>query len=189
MKHDDDKLTRILDAAADLFAKHPFHKVLLSDVARTASVGKGTLYLYFKSKDDLYFGVLLRSFASLLDKLQKTVSETDVPADEQMRDVICILTEHLFKKAINMELLGCVMTCPSTDEWRDKRMELWGLLESLIRRGIDQGVFEDATPRLTAQYIPALLRSVCLSRPEGQDVQSISDHACTFILRGLEINK
>lgn len=186
MQPNDDKLTRILDAAADLFARQPFHKVLLSDVAREAAVGKGTLYLYFKSKDDLYFGVLLRSFTSLIGKMRELLADETAPADQRMRDVIRVLTEHLFKKAINMELLGCVMTCPSTGEWRDKRIELWGLLEALIRRGIDQGAFEDATPRLTAQYIPALLRSVCLYRPEGQDVDSIAGHAAEFVLRGLE---
>ena len=57
MKEYGDKEQRILDTAADLFARQPFHKVLLSDVARVASVGKGTLYLYFKSKEDLYFAV------------------------------------------------------------------------------------------------------------------------------------
>ena len=50
----DKKRRKITDTAARLFATRPFHKVRLDDVAAAAHVGKGTLYVYFKSKDDLY---------------------------------------------------------------------------------------------------------------------------------------
>lgn len=42
---------RILDVAADLFANKPFHEVKLEDIAARARVGKGTLYLYWSSKE------------------------------------------------------------------------------------------------------------------------------------------
>ncbi len=181
----DDKRTRILDTASELFAKHPYHKVLLSDVARIAAVGKGTLYLYFKSKDDLYYGVLFRGFSVLVEKLQQYAMLEDLPADEQMAGVIRIITERLYNKKINMEMLGGTMACPATSEWNDKRLELWGLVEAVIRRGVEQGVFEDANPRLTAQYVPSILRSVCLFTQEHTDINVIYDHACAFVLRAL----
>jgi AcrR family transcriptional regulator len=46
---DEDKRLRILTAAAERFALLPFHKVLLSDVANAAGVGKGKFNIYFKS--------------------------------------------------------------------------------------------------------------------------------------------
>ncbi|QGY40514.1 TetR family transcriptional regulator [Pseudodesulfovibrio cashew] len=186
MKEYSEKETRILDTAADLFAKQPFHKVLLSDVARAASVGKGTLYLYFKSKEDLYFAVLFRGFDVLVDRLQKILSDKAMPPDEQLTAVVRDLAEHIYGKATNVELLGVVMTCPTTDEWSQKRRELWALIEEIIRRGVAQGVFEDATPALTAKYIPGLIRSVCLFKPEGVDIKTICNHACDFVLRGLK---
>lgn len=63
---DEQKRVNILAAAAELFASQPFHKVVLSDVAEKAGVGKGTLYIYFKSKEDLYFSVLLGGFSNLV---------------------------------------------------------------------------------------------------------------------------
>ena len=185
MKQYTDKETRILDTAADFFTRQPFHKVLLSDVARVAAVGKGTLYLYFKSKDDLYFAVLFREFSTLVDRLQQSMSVEGVPADEQMSGLVRILAEHLFRKAINMELLGYVMTCPATDEWLEKKVEMWQLIEDTVRRGVDQGIFEDDNPRLTAMYIPGLIRSVCLFKPEGMDAETICEHACNFVLQGI----
>ena len=51
---DEQKRQLIIDTAARFFATQPFHKVRLDDVAAAAQVGKGTLYIYFKSKEDLY---------------------------------------------------------------------------------------------------------------------------------------
>ncbi len=181
----DDKKTRILDTACELFAKHPYHKVLLSDVARKAAVGKGTLYLYFKSKDDLYYGVLFRGFSILVEKLQRFIEANDLSAEEQMSGVIRIIIERLYNKTINMEMLGGTMACPVTSEWNDKRIELWGIVELVIRRGVEQGAFEDSNPRLTAQYIPSILRSVCMFTPDNTDIKAIYDHVCVFVLRAL----
>ena len=185
MKQEKDKRTRILDTAAKLFTKQPFHKVLLSDVATKAAVGKGTLYLYFKNKEDLYFAVVFREFSTLVERLRGLLARDDARPEEHLAEIIRILAEHLFRKAANLEQLGVVMQCPTTDEWRDKRREMLELIEGLIRRGVEQGVFEDENPRLSAQYIPALIRSVCLFKPEGANVESVASHASAFVLQGL----
>src|ERR1700726_1312986 len=52
------KRQRILDAALKLFAHEPYQAVTMDRVAVAAGVAKGTLYLYFPSKDALYLGVL-----------------------------------------------------------------------------------------------------------------------------------
>src|SRR6202166_666647 len=52
------KRQRILAAALKLFAHEPYQAVTMDRVAAEAGVAKGTLYLYFPSKDALYLGVL-----------------------------------------------------------------------------------------------------------------------------------
>jgi len=52
---DEKKRQLIANTAAKLFATRPFHKVKLDDVASAAGVGKGTLYIYFKSKEEPLF--------------------------------------------------------------------------------------------------------------------------------------
>ena len=47
------KYQQILDAAAELFAERGFEGASIQDIAQKAGVGKGTVYLYFKTKDDL----------------------------------------------------------------------------------------------------------------------------------------
>jgi len=51
---------RILDAAADLIAHFGYDKTTVDDIARSAGVSKGAIYLHFKSKDELFEGLLLQ---------------------------------------------------------------------------------------------------------------------------------
>ena len=57
---------RILDATNGLLARYGYRKMSMTDLAREAGVGKGTLYLYFSSKED----VALSSIDRLVEKLE-----------------------------------------------------------------------------------------------------------------------
>src|SRR5579859_3863643 len=60
-----DKRERILDAAVRVFASKGFHATRVSEVAKAAGVADGTIYLYFKSKDEL----LVSLFEDRLERL------------------------------------------------------------------------------------------------------------------------
>ena len=62
----------ILDAAAKVFAMKPFHGVLIDEIASDAGIGKGTIYRYFETKDELYFATTLH----ILDQLADALSES-----------------------------------------------------------------------------------------------------------------
>jgi len=51
--HNKDKREKIIDAAIKLFTRLGYHQTKLDEVARQAEIAKGTLYLHFKSKEDL----------------------------------------------------------------------------------------------------------------------------------------
>src|SRR3954451_9617083 len=72
MQRPDEKKRALITAtAAKLFASRPFHKVRLDDIAAEAKIGKGTLYIYFDSKEDLYFSLIYQGFAGLVDRLRQ----------------------------------------------------------------------------------------------------------------------
>ena len=73
---DQQKREKILRAAGSLFAARPFHKVRLSDVAAEAAVGKGTVYTYFDSKEELYVAVVYLGFEQLVDRLKRAWRRT-----------------------------------------------------------------------------------------------------------------
>ncbi len=65
----------ILQAAAELFTEKDFHQVLMEEVALRARVGKGTLYRYFPTKEDLYFATIFAGWDRLREELEEVLRE------------------------------------------------------------------------------------------------------------------
>lgn len=70
-----EKYDRIITHASTLFARSDFQSVCMEDVAVAAKVGKGTLYNYFRSKDDLYFSILHYRLENFLQVLTDAYNE------------------------------------------------------------------------------------------------------------------
>src|SRR6185436_16584329 len=69
----DAKRAQILRAATDVFSEREFHAVPVEDVATAAGVGKGTLYLYFPTKEQLFYATILEALDVLLAELETAV--------------------------------------------------------------------------------------------------------------------
>jgi AcrR family transcriptional regulator len=179
---DEQKRLKILAAAAELFAAHPFHKVLLSDVAEAAGVGKGTLYIYFKNKEDLYLSVLYSGFAQLVERMQRRLDQNQLGPLENLEAAIREMVHFAYQNPHMFELMRTVSWRNVIDnaEWDSKRNDLKALIESIIRRGIACGEFIDPHPDLTARFIPGLVRSVLMERPQGIDAQMLTEHILRF---------
>jgi AcrR family transcriptional regulator len=179
---DEQKRLKILAAAAQLFAVHPFHKVLLSDVAEACSVGKGTLYIYFKSKEHLYLSVLYNGFAQLVERMRCRMDQNRFGPMENLEAAIREIVQFAYQNPHLFELMRSV---PWSDvmgdaQWKNKRAELKALIESIIRSGIACGEFSDPHPELTARFIPGLVRSVMIEGPQCTDPQTLTEHIVRF---------
>jgi AcrR family transcriptional regulator len=60
---------QIMDAAAELLLKWGYGKVTMDDVARQALIGKGTVYLHWKTKEELFFSVIARESLTTVESL------------------------------------------------------------------------------------------------------------------------
>ena len=156
---DEQKRLKIITAAAELFAAQPFHKVLLSEVAEAAGVGKGTLYTYFKSKEDLYLSVLYSGFAELIERMQHRLNQKQLGPMENLEAAIREMVQFAYHNPHMFELTRTVPWRRMIDnaQWDNKRNELRTLIESIIRSGIACGEFIDPRPELTARFIPGLV--------------------------------
>jgi AcrR family transcriptional regulator len=180
---DDEKRAKILNAAAELFATQPFHKVLLSDVAEAAGVGKGTLYIYFKSKEDLYVSVLYSGFSAVLDHLREQLNDEIQDPVEKLKVVIRETVAFAFHNPYLFEVMRTMPGREAIDraQWDAKRMEYKLLVESVIREGIAQKIFDDPYPELTARYIPGLVRSALLDGVETVDQEILAEHMVRLV--------
>ncbi len=184
---DEQKRMKILAAAVELFAAHPFHKVLLSDVAEAAGVGKGTLYIYFKNKEDLYLSVLYSGFAQLVERMQRRLNQNQLGPMENLEAAIREMVEFAYQNPHMFELMRSVPwgSVINNAQWDGKRNELRVLIESIIRSGIAGGEFIDPRPELTARFIPGLVRSVLMEGYQSIDSQTLTEHILGFVRAGL----
>jgi len=79
------KREAILRAATDVFASRGFFNAQVADVARVAGVAAGTVYLYFRSKDDLLVSIFERTMSEALAEGQRAVADVRDPAERLRR--------------------------------------------------------------------------------------------------------
>lgn len=97
--------TRILNAAMGCFQAQGFHATKMQDIARAAEMAKGTLYLYFKSKDRLMLALLRRYF----DDIRARISQLPPPAtvDQLMMGIgLSMPVERLSDTKLFLDVLG-----------------------------------------------------------------------------------
>ncbi|HEY7118778.1 MAG TPA: TetR/AcrR family transcriptional regulator [Tepidisphaeraceae bacterium] len=185
---DEKKRALIAATAARLFATRPFHKVKLDDVAAEAGVGKGTLYIYFKSKEDLYFWLIYDAFTQVLERLKRQLEGEQIPAGEGLRRILSELVKFAFDHPTLYELMRTAGPIIPDERWADRRREFTGLIERTIRRGNVSGEFDDPHPQITALCVPGLVRSVMLFGPKGLDEATVTAQLIRLIERGVYRN-
>jgi TetR/AcrR family transcriptional regulator, fatty acid metabolism regulator protein len=80
-----DKRATILRAATKVFAERGFFNAQVADVARAAGVAAGTVYLYFRSKDDLLVSIFERTMREAIDEGRAALAEVEDPAERLRR--------------------------------------------------------------------------------------------------------
>jgi AcrR family transcriptional regulator len=77
------KSRRIIDAAVQLFAERPYHEVRMEDIAARAQVAKGTLYLHYKDKEDLFLGIMNDGLQALVERFEEGL-RAEMPPEEKL---------------------------------------------------------------------------------------------------------
>lgn len=164
-KLDGNKRAAICEAAAELFATRPYHEVRLDDVAAAAKVGKGTVYLYFASKDDLLLSLMRDGVAALLTQLSDQTADESISAWEMLRRIVKEMVGFAASHPHLFELIRSVGPATSDKALEAQRQQLVKLIELTIRRGVRQRELRDPHPELTALFIPACIRAAMLHGP------------------------
>jgi len=80
-----DRRQQILDAAVEVFAGKGFHKSRVADVARAADVADGTIYLYFKSKDDILISIFEQTMGDMIEQAEAVLADLSDPLEKLAR--------------------------------------------------------------------------------------------------------
>ena len=186
---DENKRRLIVQTAVKLFSEQPFHKVRLDDVAEAAGVGKGTVYIYFKNKEELYYSLVYDGFAEMVDRLKVQVNQPVMTAAAKVRTVVAGVVDYGIRHPQFFEVLRTVGVPDANSSWDAKRKEAAQLIERVIREGVDSGEFRpDGRPERVGLYLMAMVRAVMLYGPKVEDTTELTDHISGVLLRGISEN-
>src|SRR5581483_6460504 len=181
------KRDRILEAGLKLFANESYQAVTMDRVAEAAGVAKGTLYLYFQSKEDLYLGILSDGMETMARTYQSTV-EPHADAKTRLRHAIAVTVEFYAQRR---DLLRLMMTEePKMPEGRNRLRDEWRerggrVFTALVEEGIGSGAFRPVDPHLVTYAILGSMRSVMLFYGARRPIEQIGHELGEMLVRAV----
>ncbi len=157
----------IINSARELFDENGFENVSMADVAKEAEVAKGTVYIYFQSKQEILYSILepllLRGSAGL----KKIAALEDEAADVALKRIFDFLYDFAIEEP------DCHHLLDRYDEQEAKRLlkpeklvRLKGIMRknlltvsAVVERGVKQGIFRDVNPWVFAVIFSNLFYS------------------------------
>lgn len=151
----EDRPREICTAALDVFAEKGFAAARLEEIARQAGVSKGTLYLYFKDKEDLFRAVVRDTVAPNIEVIRASLADTEMTFAEVVRLFLprfAEITGRVPVGAVAKMVIGESRNFPELAKvWHDHvASRAIGMIADLIERAQTKGEVRPGDPRLHA---------------------------------------
>jgi AcrR family transcriptional regulator len=180
---DERKRKDILKVAERLFAAHPFHEVKLERIAARAGIGKGTIYIYFRSKEDVYASLVREGMAERNQRLRQLLSQRPLSCLDALRLIITELVNFATARPGMYQILRTVS--PTIGGSGEHRRELITIITDVIQRGAQAGEVCDPEPQLTAQFIVASVRGTIVFGKDAVPPHRLADHLTSLLANGI----
>lgn len=187
-----EKYQRILDAAVAVFAERGFHSSRVSDIAARADVADGTIYLYFKNKEEILMAAINSAFDAFMKYARTEIAAIPSPVDKLRRLAFLHLQamgeNRNMAIVFQMELRQSVRFLEAFSH--HQMVEYFGLVRECIREGQERGIFRpELHEKIAANCFFGALDEMVTSwvladedYPLAQAAESVSN----IILQGLE---
>lgn len=156
MKRDRPKYKQIVDAAVIVIAENGFHQAQVSKIAKEAGVADGTIYLYFKNKEDILISVFREKMAIFVNNVE-VIMKKDIDTSEKLFRMI----DNHFRVLHEDRQLAIVTQLELRQSNKELRFrinevlkEYLMLLDTILREGIDSGILNaELDIRLARQMV------------------------------------
>ena len=150
----------LLEAALEVFADQGFARARLEDVAKRAGVTKGTVYLYFDSKEALFRELVRTKIATSIAAGEQFVREYQGPTRELLVGFMHRYWSVMMRPAnarLARLLLSELGNFPDLARFYHKEVvRVRGVIATIIERGVSRGEFRPVSPALAARALQAL---------------------------------
>lgn len=186
-----DKYHRILEAAVKVFAEQGFYQSTISQIAREAGVADGTIYLYFKNKDDILVQFFNYKTKLVFDRFREEVNKADNSFDK-LRNLV---RRHLeeFQNDRNMAVLYQAETHQNSRLVEEQIKEMsklyMDIVSEIVEQGQEEGIIrKDVYVSLVKRFILGGVDEVIntwLHSGGKYDLVSMADPLVDLFIRGI----
>ena len=160
-----DKKARIMQSAEKLFLSRQFHEISIEDIAKEAGIGKGTIYLYFLDKEDLFYQTAVSGFDEMCGLLRSN-SSNDGNAHQKLLAALEKI-DSFFQgrrpliRMINSEWGRAMGRGGSLQgAWRERRKGMIEAVAEILKEGMASGeIRQDISPLAMAEYLFGIMRT------------------------------
>ena len=187
-----DKYRKILDGALKVFAKKGFYQSKVSEIARLADVADGTIYLYFRNKDD----ILISLFEVVMQKAIDRFEEAMAGEEDPRRKLEIFALTHLSMIESNREaaeILQVEVRQSSKflkDYHNEKFIQYLGMITDIVAEGQAKGLFKpEINPEIARRAFFGALDEMSLywilSSKRDYDIETAARQISSIFLEGM----
>lgn len=154
-----EKHEAILVAAKQLFGHYGYRRTSIDDIAQEARIAKGTVYLYFKSKEEIFRALCQQLLDTVLAAAEE-VYHTSAPIEKQLRQILAAKFDYLFELvhgSIHVRELIDAKNQLSSDIFTQADRRYLRLLSAAISRAVERGELDLTRVDLEADVVAELL--------------------------------
>ena len=148
---------RILEGALNVFKSKGLEGATMDEIANASGFGKGTLYYYFKSKEEVFSAILVEGWHNIWESLEPVMAEDNSPR-KTFVNVLIKIAENAQERPGLFEFLFNVPKAIKVDDqpWKDYQLRLYTVIQGLLEDGVKQGEFPKVNPQLMFKALGGL---------------------------------
>ncbi len=177
----------IVECAAEIFSQREFHEVLTDDIAQRLGIGKGTIYRYFKSKEELYLAAVGEGLNGLHTAITSVLQQS-APLETTIEAVVRTMVNYFWRRRdffVLVHRLEPKLKAQERADWQSRRNEV----VTMVRRVLEDAAAHDEVgplnARLAVEVLFGMIRAICLYRLDSDRPEDLTRLVTTIFLRGL----
>ena len=184
---------KIMDAVIDALRRKEFHECLIDEIAETAGIGKGTIYLYFKSKEELYISLLVHMIEAMREIVDGIII-SDAGRQDKLSMMLLRLQDFISGNS-HVLLMMREQAKPSKGRLHDKIHkafeDLLSSMSSVVDEGIRLGRLKKYPSMLVSSlFLSSLISAAHFAKKTGASLSKASPELIADILmKGVEITR
>ncbi len=188
-----EKYQKIIQAATKVFAQKGFYNSKVADVAKEANVADGTIYLYFKNKDDLLISIFEECMDAFTAELQKRIEGVANPVDKLSR----FITLHLELVRENQDTAQVLQielrqSSKFMKEYAGTKFKDYlNIVSQILEEGQAKGVFrKDLNPIIIKRVLFGAVDEMALEwvlmKKKKYTMEEVAGQICSMFIEGLK---